>query len=71
MHPIRQRREAKGWTVAQLALRVRVSAQAVYQWEKGTLPNARNLRALAEVFEMDPLDLVQEILNWQNAYGRS
>ncbi len=71
MHPIKQRREAKGLTQSQLAKRVGVTSESVWHWERGTLPKAQSLRKLAEVFEVDELDLVNELLNWQSAHRRS
>ena len=72
MYPIKQRREAKGWTQAHLARRVGVTRAAVHYWEeRGSLPNAESLRKLAEVFEVDELALVNELLNWQSAPRRS
>ncbi len=72
MNPIKQRREAKGWTQVHLARRVGVTRVAVHYWEeRGSLPNAQSLRKLAEVFEVDFLDLVNELLAWQSASRRS
>ncbi len=66
MYPIKQRREAKGWTRAQLAWHVGVTRAAVHHWEeRDSMPSAQSLRRLAEVFEVDHLDLVNEILAWQ------
>jgi transcriptional regulator with XRE-family HTH domain len=68
MNPIKQRRETKCWTQTQLAMRVGVSRAAVHYWEeRGSVPNAQILRKLAEVFEVDFLDLVNELLAWQSA----
>ena len=73
MHPIKQRRQAKGWAPSQLARRVGVTRESVWHWERGTLPKAQSLRKVAEVFEVDELDLVNELLNWnwQSAPRRS
>jgi transcriptional regulator with XRE-family HTH domain len=72
MNPIKQRREAKGWTQSQLARRVGVGRQAVRSWEeRGSLPNVQSLRKLAEVFRVDQLDLVNELLTWESAARRS
>ena len=66
MNPIKQRREAEGWTLAQLAWRVEVTRAAVHHWEEGrSLPNAQSLRGLGGVFKVDHLDLVNELLAWQ------
>ena len=70
MHPIKQRRQAKGWTPSQLAKRVGVTRESIWHWERGTLPKAQSLRKLAEVFEVDELDLVNELLDWQRAPRR-
>ena len=71
MNPIKQRREAKGWTQAQLARCLGVSRQSVHYWEeRGALPSEQSLRKLAEAFEMDHLDLVNELLNGQRATRR-
>ncbi len=72
MNPIERRRQTKGWTRPQLAEHVGVSRQAVYYWEKGKyLPVGQSLHKLAEVFEVDELDLVNELLSWQDAHRRS
>ena len=71
MHPIKQRRQAKGWTASQLARRVGVTRESIWHWERGTLPKAQSLHKLAEVFAVDELDLVNELLNWQSAHRRS
>ena len=72
MNPIKQRREAKGWTPSQLARRVGVGRQAVRSWEeRGSLPNVQSLRKLAEVFRVDQLDLVNELLAWESSARRS
>ncbi len=68
MNPIKQRRAAKGWTPSELARRVGVTRESVWHWERGALPRGQSLRKLAEVFEMDQLDLVDEILTWQSAH---
>ena len=71
MNPIKQRREAKGWTQAQLARRVGVTRVAVHHWEeRDSMPSAQSLLRLAEVFEVDQLDLVNEILAWQRTPRR-
>lgn len=71
MHPIKQRRQAKGWTPSQLAKRVGVTRESVWHWERGTLPHGRSLRKLAEAFEVDHIDLVNELLAWESACRRS
>jgi len=46
-------REAKGLTVEELAKELKVSRMAVYFWEAGnTMPTAKNLRKLAEFYEL-------------------
>lgn len=72
MNPIKQRRKAKGWTLARLASYARVTRGAVHYWEvKGSVPRAQNLRRLAKVFEVNQLDLINELLDWQSAHRRS
>jgi transcriptional regulator with XRE-family HTH domain len=70
MNPIKRRREAKGWTVSHLAQCTGVSTQAVYKWETGSLPQPPRLRMVAEMFAVDYLDLVSEILNWSVGVNR-
>jgi transcriptional regulator with XRE-family HTH domain len=50
---IRQAREVKGFTVAQVADRLGVSQVSVYYWEGGRVrPRDRNLAALCKVLKM-------------------
>ena len=72
MYPVKQRREAKGWTQGQLARRVGVTPSTVSCWEvRGSLPHVESLRKLAKIFEVDYLDLAAEIMDWQSAQRRS
>jgi len=46
-------REAKGMTVEELAKELKVCRMTVYLWETGnTMPTAKNLRKLAEFYEL-------------------
>lgn len=50
-----------GKTVLEVAAACRVSAQAVYQWEKGeTQPTAANLVRIAKLYACDAGDLLPE-----------
>ena len=51
MTTIRQLREEQGWSQFDLALKVGVRPETVYQWETGrALPKVLQLRKLAEIF---------------------
>ena len=60
MKTIRARRQERGWTQFELALRVGVQPPAVYLWERGRRrPQAPQLRKLGQVFGCcsDEIDL--------------
>ncbi|MDP9356594.1 MAG: helix-turn-helix domain-containing protein [Chloroflexota bacterium] len=51
MHEIRELRESRRWTQAQLAYRLNVAPSTVYNWERwSALPRITQLRELAQVF---------------------
>jgi transcriptional regulator with XRE-family HTH domain len=48
----------KGLDVGELALKLRLTDSAVYQWLKNeTRPGPENIRRLARVLRLDPLDI--------------
>jgi transcriptional regulator with XRE-family HTH domain len=56
---IRQLREARGWTQAVLAGRLRVARATVVNWERGrTMPNRSHRQAVAELFGVSVAELV-------------
>jgi transcriptional regulator with XRE-family HTH domain len=60
MKTIRALRQERGWTQFELALKVGVQPQAVYQWESGRrTPQVPQLRKLGQVFGLcsDDIDL--------------
>jgi transcriptional regulator with XRE-family HTH domain len=62
MPTIREMREQRGWTQAQLANMVGVHQRAVYFWESGKrMPQVPQLRRLSEVFgvSMEAVDLLE------------
>jgi transcriptional regulator with XRE-family HTH domain len=62
MTTIRQLREEQGWSQFDLALKVGVRPETVYQWETGrALPKVLQLRKLAEIFGLssDAITLVR------------
>ena len=71
LHPIKRARYTKGWTAYQLAQQVGVSVTSIYQWEKGSLPHPQRLRKLAEALGRDWRDLLEELVSWRSARGRS
>ena len=49
-----------------------VTRTTVHYWEKrGALPSEQSLRKLAEGFEMDHLDLMNELLAWESVPRRT
>lgn len=59
MKTIREHRESKGWSQADLAFRAGVSPSTIYNWEAGRFePKASQLRKLAQALEvsMDDID---------------
>lgn len=59
LQTIRELREARGWSQAELAFRAGVSPSTVYNWEAGRFePKASQLRKLAAALEvsMDAID---------------
>jgi transcriptional regulator with XRE-family HTH domain len=63
MKTIRELREAKGWSQAELAHRAQVSPSTVYNWESGRFePKATQLRrvALALGASMDTINFVTD-----------
>ena len=62
MTTIRQLREEQGWSQFDLALKVGVRPETVYQWETGrAVPKVLQLRKLAEIFGLssDAITLVR------------
>jgi len=58
---IRRLREQKGWSQMDIAHRLDISQAAYNKWEAGqTKPTMENLQKLAEVFEIDFIDLLQD-----------
>jgi transcriptional regulator with XRE-family HTH domain len=52
---IKQEREQRGWTQAELAGRLPIGQQTVSRWERGkTRPNRGQVTRLLELFELDP-----------------
>jgi len=63
MKTIRQLREARGWSQAELAHRVGVAPSTIYNWERGKFdPRASQLRqlALALAVSMDDIALTDD-----------
>jgi transcriptional regulator with XRE-family HTH domain len=62
---LRKLREQKGWSQMDVAHQLSISQPAYNKWEAGQAkPTLPNLQKLAEIFEVDFLDLVQtQILN--------
>lgn len=59
---LRERREACGMTQELVAQRLGVSRQAVSKWENGVSdPSTANLVALAELYGVDPTELIRGI----------
>ena len=59
---LRQRREACGTTQELVVQRLGVSRQAVSKWENGVSdPSTANLVALAELYGVDPTELIRGI----------
>lgn len=58
---IRKLREQKGWSQMDVAHQLDVSQSAYNKWEAGqSKPTIENLQKLAEIFEVDFIDLLQE-----------
>lgn len=57
---LRRLREQKGWSQMDIAHQLDISQSAYNKWEAGqTRPTLSNLQKLADIFEVDFLDLVQ------------
>ncbi|MCC6943057.1 MAG: helix-turn-helix transcriptional regulator [Thermomicrobiales bacterium] len=62
---IRELREGKGWTQAELAFHLGVTPSTVYNWERGTYePKALQVRAMAQLFgvSMDAIAFEAEVV---------
>lgn len=58
---LRKLREQKGWSQMDVAHQLDISQSAYNKWEAGQAkPTLPNLQKLAEIFEVDFLDLIQE-----------
>ncbi|MXS70583.1 helix-turn-helix domain-containing protein [Flavobacteriaceae bacterium W22] len=58
---LRKLREQKGWSQMDVAHQLDISQSAYNKWEAGQAkPTLPNLQKLAEIFEVDFLDLVQD-----------
>lgn len=57
---IRSLREDQGWTLAELGVRLGVSAATVFRWENQTTwPGAKDLERLAGVAGVEPWELLK------------
>jgi transcriptional regulator with XRE-family HTH domain len=70
VHPIRFNRTARGWTQAEFAAHLGVSANAVQAWEHGGKIRPKNLARLAKVLLVDARKLLAEIEAWKEAQRR-
>ncbi|HQE69601.1 MAG TPA: helix-turn-helix transcriptional regulator, partial [Atopobiaceae bacterium] len=65
---LRERREECGMTQAIVAQSLGVSRQAVSKWENGSSdPSTTNLIALAELYAVDPIELIKGIAKSKDA----
>jgi transcriptional regulator with XRE-family HTH domain len=60
MNRIRELRKRKGWSQFQLAMKFKepIHPNVIAYWENGGMPSAKNLLELAEIFEVDPKELI-------------
>jgi transcriptional regulator with XRE-family HTH domain len=66
MHnPIERHRQQKGWTRRELSRHTGVSVGTVVAWERGVMPRAKNLWRLAILFNVDIIELINQILDWR------
>lgn len=65
LSPIERHRQQKGWTRRELAQHTGVSVGTVAAWGKGVMPRAKNLWRLAIIFDMDIIELINQILDWR------
>lgn len=63
--PIVRYRQEKGWTRREVARRAGVSVSTVATWEHGVMPRASNLWRLAIIFDVDVIELINQILDWE------
>ena len=71
LNPIERYRTACGLTQAALANRLGVNVNSVRAWEAGAKPRARQIPALASLFNVDPVKLVDEIEAWRQQEGKA
>lgn len=65
---IKELRQERGWTMAELAQRLGVSEATVSRWEAGkNMPKAEHLRAIAELRGVDPQLFVERTLRAANS----
>ena len=57
---IRDARKALGLSQSALAEKLGVGTMTVNRWEKGSTPDPQNVKPLAEVLGVNPLDLLPE-----------
>ena len=58
---LRKLREQKGWSQMDVAHQLDISQSAYNKWEAGQAkPTLQNLKKIAEIFEVNFLDLIQE-----------
>ena len=65
LSPVEQHRQQKGWSRRELARYTGVSVGTVAAWEKGVMPRAKNLWRLATLFDIDIIELINQILDWR------
>ncbi|HEY7061707.1 MAG TPA: helix-turn-helix transcriptional regulator [Chloroflexota bacterium] len=65
MHPLRTYRRAKGLTLKELGEALGVAYQTAQGWEIGRQPHPGNLRDLAQLLEVDPRHLQEQITIWR------
>jgi putative transcriptional regulator len=62
MRTIRELREERGWTQADLASKIDVAPSTIYNWERGKFePRLAQLRQVASVFgiRIDEIELIE------------
>ena len=68
---LKKMRKNRGWTLQKIGDAVGVSKNAVFKWENDhSVPNIKNLSALAKIFEVEPVFLAYGVIESKTPHDK-
>ena len=68
---LKKMRKSRGWTLHKIGDAVGVSKNAVFKWENDhSVPNMKNLSALAKIFEVEPVFLAYGVIERKTPHDK-